>query len=113
MQFILNEKEYVLNTLKTGYYGESITRTLDLLAQYYYQYCGYRKVTVSQSHNITFGDTNINIDKVEDYNDFVTKLREDSQFEKMILSMTVDRIAGGSSLKKHKYKWKKENGRYV
>lgn len=69
--------------------------------------------TVSQSHNITFGDTNINIDKVEDYNDFVTKLRDDSQFEKMILSMTVDRIAGGSSLEKHKYKWKEENGRYV
>lgn len=42
--------------------------------------------TVSQSHNITFGDTNINIDKVEDYNDFVTKLRDDPQFEKMILS---------------------------
>lgn len=63
--------------------------------------------TVSQSHSVTFGDTNINIDHVDDYNDFVTKLRDDKKFEKMLLSMTVDRIVGGSSLEKTKYKWKK------
>lgn len=56
----------------------------------------------------TIGDIEINIpiDKVEDYNDFVTKLQNDPKFEKMLLSMTVDRIVGGSSLAKHKYKWK-------
>lgn len=69
--------------------------------------------TVSQSHSVTFGDTNINIDKVEDYNDFVTKLCEDKKFENMLIDMTVGRLSGGSSLEKHKYKWKKENGRYI
>lgn len=62
--------------------------------------------TVSQSHSVTFGDTNINIDKVEDYNDFVTKLQHDGKFEDMILAMTADRMLGGSSLGKYKNKWK-------
>lgn len=55
----------------------------------------------------TFGDFEINIpiEKVEDYNDFVRQLQRDDQFEKMILSMTVDRIAGKSSLEKYKYRW--------
>lgn len=55
----------------------------------------------------TFGDFEINIpiEKVEDYNDFVRQLQKDDQFEKMILSMTVDRIAGKSSLEKYKYRW--------
>lgn len=53
------------------------------------------------------GDINIdiNIDKVEDYNDFVNKMQKDRQFEKMIRSMTTDRLAGGSSLAKNKYSW--------
>ncbi|MBQ8727398.1 MAG: hypothetical protein IJY83_02760 [Oscillospiraceae bacterium] len=62
--------------------------------------------TVSQSHSVTFGDTNINIDHVDDYNDFVTKLQHDGKFEDMILAMTADRMLGGSSLGKYKNKWK-------
>lgn len=62
--------------------------------------------TVSQSHSVTFGDTNINIDHVDDYNDFVTKLQHDGKFEDMILAMTADRMLGGSSLGKYKSKWK-------
>lgn len=62
--------------------------------------------TVSQSHSVTFGDTNINIDHVDDYNDFVTKLQHDRKFEDMILAMTADRMLGGSSLGKYKNKWK-------
>lgn len=62
--------------------------------------------TVSQSHSVTFGDTNINIDKVEDYNDFVTQLQNDKKFENMLIDMTIGRLTGGSSLAKHKYKWK-------
>lgn len=57
-------------------------------------------------HNTTINLGGINIDHVEDYDDLVTKMREDHQFEKMIQSMTVDRIAGGSSLKKYQYRWK-------
>lgn len=62
--------------------------------------------TVSQSHSVTFGDTYINIDHVDDYNDFVTKLQHDGKFEDMILAMTADRMLGGSSLGKYKNKWK-------
>ena len=56
----------------------------------------------------TFGDFKINIpiEHVEDYNDFVSQLQKDKQFENMILSMTVDRILGKSSLAKNKYQWK-------
>ena len=47
MNFILNEKEYVENALTTGDYADDIYKTLVLLAQYYYQYCGYRKVKIT------------------------------------------------------------------
>ncbi len=55
----------------------------------------------------TIGDIEINIpiEKVDDYNDFVTKLRNDSKFENMLLDVTIGRLAGGSSLAKNKYKW--------
>ena len=61
--------------------------------------------TVNQevSNNVTL---NVNIDHVENYEDFVDKLKRDSQFEKMVQSMTVDRMVGGSALSKHKYSWK-------
>ena len=47
--------------------------------------------------------TNIQIDKVADYQDFVTQLQRDHKFERLIQSMTVDRLAGGGSLAKYKY----------
>ena len=55
----------------------------------------------------TVGDIEINIpiERVEDYNDFVTKLRNDPKFENMLLDVTVGRLTGGSSLAKNKYKW--------
>lgn len=56
--------------------------------------------------DVKFGDIVIQIDHVEDYNDFVEKLRNDQQFEKMIQSMTVDRVAGKGSFAKYGYKWK-------
>lgn len=65
-----------------------------------------RNDTIPQSNSITFGDTNISIDHVQDYADFVTQLQNDKKFEKMLLSMTVNRIMGGSSFDKYKYKWK-------
>ena len=61
---------------------------------------------VENSVNNTFGDTVINIDHVEDYNDFMTKIRDDKKFEKMITAMTVGKLTGGSSLAKNKYSWK-------
>lgn len=53
------------------------------------------------------GDINITIpiEHVEDYNDFVTKLKADTKFEKFVRSVSVDLLAGGSSLSKNKIKW--------
>lgn len=47
----------------------------------------------------------IPIERVEDYNDFVNKLRGDRQFEKMIQDITFGTVAGKSKLLKNKYKW--------
>lgn len=55
---------------------------------------------IRQEVNIT-----IPIDHIDDYNDFVSKLKTDKRFEKMVQAMTVDQIAGRSSLAKHKYSW--------
>lgn len=47
----------------------------------------------------------IDIEHVEDYNDFVNQLRSDKKFEQMIQSMTVDRLVGKGALEKNKYRW--------
>lgn len=47
----------------------------------------------------------IPIDHVQDYEDFVNQMRKDGKFEKMIQSMTVDRLVGGSKLAKNRYQW--------
>lgn len=60
---------------------------------------------ISRAGDASFGDININIDHVEDYNDLVNKMRSDGKFEKMIKAMTIDRPVGGSSLAKNKYTW--------
>lgn len=60
----------------------------------------------SQSISQQFGDLHIEIDHVEDYNDLVTKMRDDPKFEKLVQAMTVDRMVGKSKLSKYKYQWK-------
>ena len=70
-----------------------------------------KKLNSIQSHtvnqdvnsNVTL---NVNIDHVENYDEFVEKLKHDGQFEKFVQSMTTDRLIGGSSLAKYKYSWK-------
>lgn len=47
---------------------------------------------------------NIPIERVMDYNDLVNQLRDDNKFEKMIQSMTIDRVLGKSKYEKRKYK---------
>lgn len=47
----------------------------------------------------------IPIDHVENYEDFMNQLKKDDKFEKMIQSMTTDRLAGGSKLAKNKFNW--------
>lgn len=53
----------------------------------------------------SIGDTTyevaISIDKVQDYDDFISKMKSDRRFEKMLQSMTVDRAVGKSALRKY------------
>lgn len=58
----------------------------------------------SKNISVQFGD--INIDHVDDYDDFLVKLQRDTNFEKMIRAMTIDRNFGGSAMAKYKCKWK-------
>lgn len=48
---------------------------------------------------------NIPIDHVQDYDDFMNQMRSDDKFEKLIQSMTIDRLVGGSKLSKNRYQW--------
>ncbi len=48
-------------------------------------------------------EVNIPIDHVADYNDLIRQMQRDKQFEKMIESMTVNRLGGGSQFDKYKY----------
>lgn len=67
--------------------------------------------TLRQSNNSSGGNTiggieiNIPIGHVDDYNDFITQLQKDKQFEKFIRSVSVDLLSSGSALVKNKYKW--------
>lgn len=54
--------------------------------------------------DITY-EVNIPIDHVSDYNDFMNQMRKDGKFEKMIQSMTIDRLVGGSKLSKNRFQW--------
>ena len=45
---------------------------------------------------------NIPIERVQDYNDFVTQLQSDTKFERLINAMTLDRMAGKSVLGKNR-----------
>lgn len=56
--------------------------------------------------NVTIGDINIPIERVNDYNDFVNQLKKDDKFANMIRSETIDLVRGGSKLAKNKYTWK-------
>lgn len=66
-------------------------------------------ITKSYVESRSSGDTNIeiSIDHVQDYNDFVTQLQKDKQFEKMVRAMSTDQLFGGSTLAKNKYRWNK------
>lgn len=55
----------------------------------------------------TFGDINIQIDHVQDYNDFVWQLQHDDEFEKMIQTMTIGRVMGKNPFEKYMYNFKR------
>lgn len=60
-----------------------------------------------KSNSTSVGDIHITIpiEHVDDYNDFVTQLQHDKQFERMVRSVSVDLLSGKSELTKNNYKW--------
>ena len=61
-----------------------------------------RPSRVDNTGNCQFGDINITIpiDHVQDYSDFMKKMQSDKNAEKLIRAMTIDQMAGKSSLRK-------------
>lgn len=63
----------------------------------------------SESANTSksIGDISITIpiEHVDDYNDFISQLQKDKQFEKFVRSVSIDLLNGGSTLAKNRYKW--------
>lgn len=61
---------------------------------------------ISNGGNVDMGGISLNIaiDHVQDYNDFVNQAIKDNKFEKFIRSITIDRLNGGNSLAKNKYR---------
>ena len=43
-----------------------------------------------------------NLPNVQNYNELISEMQKDKNFEKLILSMTIDRLAGKTSLAKNK-----------
>ena len=60
-----------------------------------------------QTNSVEIGDTSIqiDIDHVEDYNDFINQMVADKQFERFIQTITLGKMMGKSSLEKNKFKW--------
>lgn len=54
---------------------------------------------VNQFDNLTF-----NLPNVQNSDDFIKEMAKNKKFEKMVCAMTVDRLNGGSSLAKYKYR---------
>ena len=54
---------------------------------------------------VKVGDINVNIDHVQDYNDFVRQLQRDPKFEKLIHAMTDNVYMGGSKLEKYRIRF--------
>jgi hypothetical protein len=44
----------------------------------------------------------INLPNVKNYDEFLSAMKRDKNFERLVQSMTIDRVAGGSSLAKGK-----------
>lgn len=57
----------------------------------------------------TVGDINITIpiERVQDYNDFVTQLKDDPKFDKLVKSLSLDLLDGKSRLAKNRINWNK------
>ena len=64
-----------------------------------------RDVNIPANMN-TIGDINIQIERVQDYNDFITQLQHDPKAERMIQAMTLGQATGKGSLSKYGVSWR-------
>lgn len=85
----------VLTSLSDIYTGNAMTKELGLLR--------------NNVPTVEMGGININIDHVDDYNDLINQVKNDlthdRKFEKMIQSISIDRVVGKNSLAKNNFKW--------
>lgn len=61
--------------------------------------------SASSASQAVYVTNNISVDHVENYDDFVNKMRTDKKFEKMIQSVTIDKLGNGTAMDKYKYRW--------
>ena len=84
-----------------GMFGGTVTPNILDLSQKLQALSGSDMVQNLNVHNENHIE--IGIDKVEDYNDFITKIQKDRKFENIIQDMTFGRMNGGSSLAKYRH----------
>lgn len=64
---------------------------------------GMSSPNVTQSTTVNLGG--IAIDHVESYNDLISQMQKDKNFEKLIQAMTFDQMTGKGSLTKYEHRW--------
>lgn len=67
------------------------------------QYNGTSNINnVNSNYSVNVDNINLNLPNVKNYEDFFYAAQHDKRFEKMVQAMTVDKLFGGSSLKKYR-----------
>lgn len=84
-----------------GMFGGTVTPNILDMSQKLQALSGSDMVQNLNVHNENHIE--IDIDKVEDYNDFIAKMQKDRKFENIIQDMTFGRMTGGSSLAKYRH----------
>lgn len=98
----LNLGDTVLKNSSHNHIWEMATNPTDFIGKYMPKFSpAIPSKYVTTGNNPTEIQINIGIEKVQDYNDFVRQLQADNKFEKLVQSMTIDRIAGKGKLNKY------------
>ena len=98
----LNLGDTVLKNSSHNHIWEMATNPTDFIGKYMPKFSPtIPSKYVTTGNNPTEIQINIGIEKVQDYNDFVRQLQADNKFEKLVQSMTIDRIAGKGKLNKY------------
>ena len=100
------ELTFASQSMDADMYGIDISPQFRGITDIYHKLNEISTSTFERSPTATFGDIVIDIDHVENYEDLVEKMKIDGKFERMIKAMTIDQIAGRSSLAKNKFSWK-------